>query len=355
IVVERVSGKTFPEFTRERIFAPLGMTHSSWRDDFTRVVKGRATAYDPGDHGYVADMDFEDIYGNCCLLTTVGDLLRWNENFKTATVGGPRMIATMQTPGALASGQKIDYAFGLFVAEENGRREVYHSGATAGWRAFLTRRIDDDLSIAVLCNRGDASAGSLLDKVANVFVERTPPPRAAGKRDDALAGLYRDAATDAILRVTSKDDGLHLTLSRSGNGPVLSPLGENRFRLGRFNEVRVGSDGLHLITLHKAPALYVRVADANPTLAQYAGTFASDEVGVTYEAFVDGGTLAIKVSPVSTMKLEPTYADAFVTDGGDLVRFTRNAKGGIDGFDLKADYGYTDGSARVERMHFNKR
>ena len=37
--VARVSGQPFAEFTRERIFTPLGMTHTSWRDDYTRIVK----------------------------------------------------------------------------------------------------------------------------------------------------------------------------------------------------------------------------------------------------------------------------------------------------------------------------
>src|SRR6185295_13439334 len=32
IVVSRVSGQSLAEFTRQRIFAPLGMTHTSWRD-----------------------------------------------------------------------------------------------------------------------------------------------------------------------------------------------------------------------------------------------------------------------------------------------------------------------------------
>src|SRR5918996_3032998 len=51
IVVERVSGMSFQDFTRSRIFEPLGMTHTSWRDDHARVVKGRAVAYVAGPQG----------------------------------------------------------------------------------------------------------------------------------------------------------------------------------------------------------------------------------------------------------------------------------------------------------------
>ena len=49
IIVARVSGKSFAEFSRKRIFQPLGMTRTSWRDDYTRIVKDRAIAYAESD------------------------------------------------------------------------------------------------------------------------------------------------------------------------------------------------------------------------------------------------------------------------------------------------------------------
>jgi len=79
--VERVSGKGFPEFTKERIFAPLGMTHTSWRDDFNRIVKNRAIAYAPAgpNGGFKQSMPFMNVVGNGGMLTTIGDFLIWNE------------------------------------------------------------------------------------------------------------------------------------------------------------------------------------------------------------------------------------------------------------------------------------
>ncbi|MBI4421726.1 MAG: beta-lactamase family protein, partial [Gemmatimonadetes bacterium] len=37
-IIERVSGISFQELSKNRIFGPLGMTHTQWRDDFTRLV-----------------------------------------------------------------------------------------------------------------------------------------------------------------------------------------------------------------------------------------------------------------------------------------------------------------------------
>lgn len=359
IVAERVSGKSFPDLTRERIFTPLGMTHSSWRDDHTRVVKGRATAYDPDKKGYVTDMDIEDIYGNCCLLTTVGDLLLWNDNFRTPKVIGRDALDQMQTPATLASGMKIDYGFGLGVIDEPGHREIVHTGATAGYRALLTRKLDDDLSIALLCNRGDAPLNTLADKMAAAFGSVvTPPPSTTTNEPASLLGLYRDRATNAIIRIVSRENTLHMAVTDKGSGPALSPLGDNRFRIGRTRELRFATDGLHLISHHKPEALYERVPEATPSaadLAAYAGRYESDEAQATWLVTVDAGKLNARTSPAESFALEPTYADGFSAGNGTLVHFTRDANGAIDGVDVKTEFSLVDGAARLERMHFVRR
>ncbi len=37
-LVEKVSGKRFQDFTRERIFIPVGMSHTQWRDNYNAIV-----------------------------------------------------------------------------------------------------------------------------------------------------------------------------------------------------------------------------------------------------------------------------------------------------------------------------
>ena len=64
VIVGRVSGKSFAEFSQERIFAPLGMTRTSWRDDYTRIVKGRAIAYSASGNGFRISMPYENVHGN---------------------------------------------------------------------------------------------------------------------------------------------------------------------------------------------------------------------------------------------------------------------------------------------------
>src|SRR4029078_4906158 len=138
VIVARVSGLPFADFSQKRIFQPLGMAHTSWRDDYTRIVKDRAIAYSGAGATLRQDMPFEDVHGNGGLLTTVGDLLKWNENFVAPVVGDKAFVAEQQTRGHFTGGLEEDSALGLSLRQYRGAREVWHSGSTAGYRAYLT-------------------------------------------------------------------------------------------------------------------------------------------------------------------------------------------------------------------------
>jgi CubicO group peptidase (beta-lactamase class C family) len=124
IMVGRVSGKPFPDFTREAIFNPLDMSSTQWRDDFQRIVRNRVIAYSQNGGITRTLMPFENVYGNGGLLTTVGDLLRWNQNFTTAKVGGRALVEAQHQQGKLNDGRTIAYAAGLMVLNWKGLREV---------------------------------------------------------------------------------------------------------------------------------------------------------------------------------------------------------------------------------------
>jgi CubicO group peptidase (beta-lactamase class C family) len=179
IIVSRVSGMSFAEFSRQRIFEPLGLTRTSWRDDYRRIVKDRAIAYSPAGDGYRLNMPFEDVHGNGGLLTTVGDLLTWNEHFVTPKIGDAAFVALQQEPGRFTDGKPHTYAMGLMVRPYKGVPEVAHSGSTAGYRAHLTRFPDQKVSVAVLCNAGNAQATQYAMAVADMYLAGSIQPAPA--------------------------------------------------------------------------------------------------------------------------------------------------------------------------------
>jgi len=344
VLVERVSGMSFAEFSQQRIFEPLGMTKTEWRDDFTRIVKDRSIGYSPNrGGGWSMLMPFENVHGNGGLLTTVGDLLRFTHNLETGELGGPRFLEEMHRQGVLNSGRTIAYASGLFIGEYKGVREVQHSGGTAAYRGFLTRFPDQGLAVSVMCNAGNANPGRLARQVAELYLGDAlseTEPTVAGEIDlslvrlEALAGGYRDARTGQHVRVAVADGALRL------QGVELVPVSETRFESpnGVVLEVETTpmAEGRPAAMLDTPVADDVRlepVGDFEPTAAQlteYPGTYRSPEAEAVYRVEIEDGALVLKNRYGEGRQLTPVYRDAFTASRRTFI-FHRDGAGQVTG------------------------
>jgi CubicO group peptidase (beta-lactamase class C family) len=361
IIVARVSGQPFAEFTRARIFAPLGMTRTSWRDDYTRIVKDRAIAYSDGPGGFTMAMPFENVHGNGGLLTTVGDLLTWTRNFSQPVVGDSAFVKEQVSPGRFNDGRQHAYALGLMIGAYRGVREVSHSGATAGYRAWLSEYPDRQLAVAVLCNVSSGAATQYAHAVADVYLglpastaatastndgqgSGTTSPAPNHSALDALAGMYRRTDTGEPITVSRSGDEL-----RAGGGLRLTARSDTRFAAANGLTYDFSADALTVTDVFGSRDVYARVRReelAPRPLAGYAGTFESDEAETSLVSAVDGDILVLKRRPDTVIRLTPVYADAFRGSIG-FVRFQRDAAGRVVGFSITQD--------RVWEMRFQRR
>jgi CubicO group peptidase (beta-lactamase class C family) len=359
IIVTRVSGMPFSEFCRTRIFQPLGMTHTSWRDDFRRIVKKRAIAYDETKDGFRQNMPFEDVHGNTGLLTTVGDLLRWNENAVTQKVGDAELLREELTPGHLNDGTLHDYAMGLYIRNYMGLLpEVSHGGATAGYRAFLARYPDQHLSVAVLCN---VSTGTpqlyALDAVRLYFSESLQAKmktalagrnlianedQATTRSINAHEGLFRNTSTGVPLVLIA--DKLSLKPGGSSDpSSLLHPIDSTTYQpLDGSKTYSFDVEGVTLRVKNDngTTDVYERVEIATPTpdeLRSLAGRYVSDEAEVELDVEADGTDLKIKRRPNTTLALKPVYKDAFSAQSLGLVRFRRDADNRVTALSVTLD------------------
>jgi len=341
-VVQRVTGQSLAQWSREHLFQPLGMRNTQWRDDFRRVVPGRATAYSRGPGGlWALDMPFTKVYGNGGLLTTVPDLLLWNDALSTGTAPlSPELVRQMETPMRLNDGTEISYALGLGVSRWHGIREVTHGGATAGYRTYLARWPERGLSVAVLCNAGPADPGGYARQIVRRVLGVTGDQPAPGPRVviapaelQAFAGAWRDSLTDRIITVVVKDS----VLAASAGGPAVTftHLGNARFWslvAGDFRFARAGN-GWNLTILDQGLHEYIRQVapdSASLRLADYVGRYHSDELDVDYQLETRAGRLTLRRAWEPASVLLPSYRDGFATSGR-TVRFMRDSAGRVTG------------------------
>lgn len=350
IIVERVSGKTLDAFTQERLFKPLGMTHTRWRDDFTAVVPNRATAYSGSPaNGFHTDMPFTNMIGNGGLLSTMADLLKWNENLDRPTVGGQPYVDALQTRMKLTNGRTITYALGLEVTDYQGVREVAHGGSTAGYRTYLARYPEQHVSVAVWCNGASVNPTQLAHQVADLVLSKpaSVATQSAPRKVDLpaaelqqWAGVYRDPHTDDVVTVAAVDGGLSVGTGR-GQTNALTPVGGTRFHTAAGEAEFKRASGRRGFVLVRANGDSSRFQEARPAPAtletqDYVGTYSSDELDVKLTIAAKANKLILRRRPADEIELRPAYADDFAAPGLGSIRFARDASGRVTGFSIFA-------------------
>jgi CubicO group peptidase (beta-lactamase class C family) len=375
-IVARVSGESFRSFTAARIFAPLGMKNTHFRDDFDEIVKNMAYGYVPSGDTYRLGVTNFDTVGATSLLTTVEDLALWDENFYTPRVGGPALIAQLQERGKLNDGELLDYAAGLDIGKYRGLNTVDHGGADAGYRSDMIRFPDQHFTVACLCNLASANPSDLARKVAEVYLgAQMQPAETAHASDDAKpitltpaqmqakAGVYVNVKDpDDLVRWAVKDGKLNVGEIGEDQSYDVKPIGEDEFHAGDdpqpvdFTFLH-GQPGAPLKFTVKQPDgkvdSYTAVPSFEPSpaqLAEYAGIYSSREIDPLYELKVESGAdgkgnLVLHHLKSSPDTLHPVARDFFTVDAGK-IRFTRDSEGAIAGFLLS--------TGRVNDLRFER-
>jgi CubicO group peptidase (beta-lactamase class C family) len=340
-IVERVSQQSFAAFTTERFFKPLGMTHTTWRDDYRRLVPGRAQAYEgPLAGPWRLSMPFMNVYGNGGMLTTVGDWLKWNAMLDARSLGAP-LVEVLETTGVLNDGRKISYALGVVVTNEHGHRKVAHSGSTAGYQTFLSRYPDLKLSVAVMCNGASRNPAALerdiFNEIAGPFVAPTPPATVELKAEELqkYVGLWREEKTHLPARTVIENGTLRVSGSFTA---ALRPLRDGSFVAGPYRlSFKTGTNGKPNVLEARGGDAFMRfVAETAwmPTPAElkaFAGVWHSEEADATFTIAVESGQAFFVQRPAARLLLHPQSKDHFTVGAGanQIIWVTRDSSGQI--------------------------
>lgn len=349
IIVQRVSGQSLADFTRQYIFIPAGMTKTQWRDNFRRVVPNRAVAYYKGKDGYESDMFYEDSYGNGGLLTTTDDLLKWNAFYLSGKFGQPSLLQKQIAKDTLNDHRLNQYAAGLFIQTLRGKKMIMHDGATGSYRCDLSYFPELDLSIAWLSNssRFDTASYNIVRQVQDIFIPALPPekPKAVlatkvpPETLKSYEGLYQNSRTAGSLQISFDTD--HLILD---NRTRLDAISNSSFRLGADRLAFDAQKNLWWITANLDSVAYNRVLPATTTLQDlkaYTGSFSSGEAEAKLTIEEKEGVLWMRFNSYEAFRLQPLYRDGFRILGfGGIVKFERTANGELSGFAI------TQGRAR---------
>jgi CubicO group peptidase (beta-lactamase class C family) len=187
VVIERISGDSYADFLRQRIFAPLGMRNTGFGALPGNVVVGYSRSlsgeWRRGGIGYTAGIE-----GAGGIYSTVDDLLAWRRALNTDR------ILSAASRHAMFTDYGHNYGFGWMFASKYGKQLIWHSGnyVSAGTAAVIEYFPEEQLTVIVLTNNT-----GLTNAMATLLVgtqQVTFPANAARKLLEEVERLYFDRA-----------------------------------------------------------------------------------------------------------------------------------------------------------------
>ena len=175
-IIENASGKNYWDFLGERIVGPLGMSYTTNRQP-SIVIPNRADGYEKTKDGRIINRDYDltDVFAAGAIVSTVGDLAKWNATLDTEKVLSASSKAAMWTRGKLNNGKSHDYGFGWRLDPYQDHQNIGHSGSTSGFSASLQRFPDDKVTVILLCNSDEANVATNLAKTIASFYFKEKP------------------------------------------------------------------------------------------------------------------------------------------------------------------------------------
>jgi CubicO group peptidase (beta-lactamase class C family) len=250
-IVERVSGKGYETYLRERVLLPAGLKDTgylapSW--PLTRLPMGYAQdgkawgrVYK---NGWLPDGPGWYLRGNGGIQSSLDDLYRWHLALESAKVLSAAALAKYQT-GHVASMGNERYAYGWgVVTTRRGTRAITHNGGNGFFFTDFRRYVDEKVVIIAMTNQPVIPATQLAPRQLEslVFgdapVVMPPEPRAVPREQrDALAGRYAlDGGGSIAVRVSA--DGLEADAS---DPTLFGALGNVTAPGGRFADLEARS------------------------------------------------------------------------------------------------------------------
>ncbi len=150
LIIEKISGQTYPQFMKAKIFTPLEMndTYVFREEDFPRATK---SYYKNGKPYTLKFLDL--IYGDKNIYSSARDMLKWDRALRTNTFLKKETLTLAYTPALTPEPYKSNYGLGWrLMFAPNGKKLVYHNGWWHGNRSVFIRMLDENAVIIILSN-----------------------------------------------------------------------------------------------------------------------------------------------------------------------------------------------------------
>jgi CubicO group peptidase (beta-lactamase class C family) len=150
LIIEKVTGMSYPEYMKKSIFGPLQMNHT-----FVATTDSLNITPSFEANGRYWQPDCLDAtYGDKNIYTTPEDLLKWDQAVTNEKIIGTALLDSAYMP--YSNERRSIHNYGLawrMLTLPNGKKVIYHNGRWHGSNAAFARLLDEKATIIIIGNR----------------------------------------------------------------------------------------------------------------------------------------------------------------------------------------------------------
>jgi D-alanyl-D-alanine carboxypeptidase len=167
LVIEQVSGQTYSNFVRDRIFTPLGMNQTQAK---LEPVPNLATGYAWKDRLDKIDLPEDQLpYAAGNIISTASDMAKWVQALDQGKLLNAASYQQLWTDTTLKNGRSTGYGLGWGVGRFKGHSRTVHGGAVGGYSSGLIRYPKDRLDVIILSNNINVNGPQVSISIASVY------------------------------------------------------------------------------------------------------------------------------------------------------------------------------------------
>jgi len=245
-IIEIVSGQSYEDFIENNIFKKIGMS-SSFYGSMKEIIKNRASGYQINQNT-VNNADYMSLtlpYAAGSILSTVDDLLKWQNALNSNTLIKRSSFEKAIKPSVLNNGKIIPYGYGFRIANLKGSPVIAHTGSTKGFTSIVLFLPKEKVYIVALTNCNCKNVSEVSKKIANIFINKPISSERSSLNDTSslkrksirvssellkqFSGTYRVKMNVNITIGLDDNDNLYLLAPGQSKKIELFPENENHF------------------------------------------------------------------------------------------------------------------------------
>jgi CubicO group peptidase (beta-lactamase class C family) len=195
LIIEKASGISYHDFLEKNIFSPLGMKNTGATNP-SQLIPNRAAGYYTKLNSFVNAPyeNSENSVGSGSLLSTLADLLLWDQALYTTKLVSRKTLDEMSMPN------KGNYGYGTEIYKMFDKITIGHAGSQSGFSTILVRLPEENITVIVLSNSDKASGGRVAKDLLAIMLNK-PYKIPEISVSEMLSVAYEKGGTESTLQI----------------------------------------------------------------------------------------------------------------------------------------------------------